>query len=169
VMPYVGIGQKQAANYSAENSNPSLFLCPSDSLAGTAYDATSYAYSAALYYTPAQVDALRLRNLIAGLNDPGPGATTVTQTTSAVAFPSGKVLLTEWYNSHDFESGGRIGYWGTLQAGLVPGADRWQGSRVYAFVDGHAKFLKARKIQPSAEDCPDPNLTPGGVGGQDVR
>jgi prepilin-type N-terminal cleavage/methylation domain-containing protein len=169
VMSYIGAGQKQGADFGAEGKNPSLFLCPADILAGSAFDATSYAYSAALYHTPEQVGAMRIRNLIASLYTPGPGAVTATQTASTVASPCAKVLLTEWYNSHDFGAGGRIGFWGTLQPGLVPGGDRWQGSRALAFVDGHVSYLKARRITPSAEDCPDIGLTPGGAGGEDVK
>ncbi len=168
VMGYIGAGQKQGDNYSSKSSSPSVFLCPADTLAGTSYDATSYAYSAALYHSPDQVNAMRLRNTIISLNDPGPGATTMSQSTTAVAQPSAKAMLTEWYNSHDFGAGGRIGFWGTLKTGLVPGDDRWQGSRVLVFADGHVKLTKVSRQKPSAEDCPDINLTPDGVLGSDL-
>ena len=168
-MPYIGAAQKEGADYSAQGRNPSVFLCPSDDLSGSAYDATSYAYSAALYHSPDQIAGMHLRNLIIAVNDPGPGALCSTQTGSSVSSPSSKVLLTEWYDSHDHGSGAAIGFWGTLQAGLVPGNDRWDGSRVYAFTDGHVAYLKARRIKPSADDCPDVNLTPEGSGGSDVE
>lgn len=169
VMPYIGAGQRQGANYSATASNPSIFLCPADTLAGAAYDATSYAYSAAFYHSPDQINSMRLRNTILSLNDPGPGAVTISQTATAVLDPARKALLTEWYNSHDFGPSGRIGFWGTLKPGLVPGDDRWQGSRVFVFADGHAKLIKASRQRPSREDCPDMNLTPDGIMGSDLK
>lgn len=169
VMAYIGAGQKQGENFSSTGSNPSIFLCPADTVAGSAYDATSYAYSAAFYHSPEQVNAMRLRHLILSLNDPGPGAATVSQTTAGVAEPARKALLAEWFNNHDFGPGGRVGFWGTLKPGLVPGDDRWQGSRVMVFADGHVRIVKASRQRPSRDDCPDINLTPDGVLGPDLR
>lgn len=169
VMAHIGAGQKQGADFSGTTSNRSLFLCPADTLAGSSYDATSYAYSAALYHSPDQINSMRVRNLIISVDDPGPGATTVGQSSAAVAFPSSKGMLTEWYNSHEFGSGGRIGFWGTLKPGLVPGDDRWQGSRIMVFADGHVKLTEVSRQKPSAEDCPDINLTPGGAMGSDLK
>jgi prepilin-type N-terminal cleavage/methylation domain-containing protein/prepilin-type processing-associated H-X9-DG protein len=169
VMPYIGAGQREGSNFAAVGSNPSIFLCPSDGLSGNAYNATSYAYSAAFYHSPGELGPMHLANLIPAVGDPGTGAVCTAQTSSAVAMPSSKVVVTEWYNSHDFGAGGPVGFWGTVGAGLAPGPDRWDGSRVYAFADGHVKYLKARLITASIDDCPDVNLTPGGIGGDDTQ
>lgn len=168
VMPYLGAAQKQKiGGFDATGSNPSILLCPSDTLSGTGFDATSYAYSACFYHTPDQIDAMHLIHLIPGL-DPGPGAICATQSEAAVADPARKVLVTEWYNNHSYESGGRIGFWGTLTGNLAPGPDRWQGGRVLVLADGHAKFFRSRQIRPSIDDCPDVSLTHDGLSGRDL-
>ena len=169
VMPYIGAGQREGAAFSAVGSDPSIFLCPSDALSGNAYNATSYAYSAAFYHSPAELAPMHLLNLIPALGDPGTGTICTAQTSSGVATPGSKVVLTEWYNSHDFGTGGPVGFWGTVGAELAPGPDRWDGSRAYSFADGHVKYLKARLITPSIDDCPDVNLTPDGIGGIDLK
>lgn len=169
LMPYLGAAQKQqAGTFDSAGGGTSILLCPSDTLSGTSYDATSYSYCACFYHRPDQIDAMRIRNMIQSVNDPGPGAACSTQTEAAVAFPSQKGLIGEWYNSHQSE-GQRIGYWGTLVSLDVPGPDRWQGARVVALADGHAKFIQARRMTPSAQDCPDIDLTPGGLNGKDLQ
>jgi prepilin-type processing-associated H-X9-DG protein len=165
-MPYLGVGQREGANFDSQGGSPQILRCPSDSGA-TAFDHTSYAFSAALYHSPASLAQLRLRNLIPGLNDPGAGALTQTQTESQMEQPSRKAVFAEWLNSHD-HSGKATGFWGTLQPGLLPGPDRWNGSRNLAFGDGHARKTKARALAPSPDDCPDINLTPGGIAGSDL-
>ncbi len=169
LMPYLAIGQAhKAGTMDAQGAASALLICPADTLSGHEYDATSYAYSAAFYYMPAQVDAMQIRNTIAGLNNPGPGAVTVTQSSSSVSTPSDKAMIFEWFNSHKYVSG-PVGPWGTLRPGLRPGEDRWDGARTNLFADLHAQLLTAAKQTPSAEDCPDANLTPGGVSGSDLR
>jgi len=172
IMPYLSIGQKQGGEFSDANKNASaLLLCPSDTQSGSDYDATSYAYSAAFFHTPEQVDALRIRHLIWQLNTPGPGALCVTRTDADVAQPSHKVLLQEWFNSHEWGRARQpVGFWGTLITTSRPGADRWEGSRVSVFADGHAAVVRASR-QPGSvwEDCPDVNRTPGGLNGSDLR
>jgi len=170
IMPYLGVGQKaKSGNFDSTNGASALLLCPSDTQSGSAYDATSYAYSAAFYHSPNQIDTMRIRNLVSSLNDAGPGAITVTQSSSSVVFPAEKVLVSEWFDSHKAVGGKPIGPWGTLKSGLAPGDDRWTGARVVVFADAHAKLLQSGQMTPSAEDCPDFNLTPDGVGGSDVR
>jgi prepilin-type N-terminal cleavage/methylation domain-containing protein len=171
VTPYLGTGQKAKSDgsFNASSGTPSILICPSDTLSGTGFDATSYGYSACFYHTPAQINAMRLGNLRQGLADPGPGQECTTQSEAAVAFPAQKVLIAEWYNSHQQDNGKRIGYWGTLAGPRTPGPDRWQGARNYALSDGHTKFLPARRIRPSADDCPDIHLTPDGVAGHDLE
>lgn len=170
VMPYLGAAQKQQTNtFDSAGGSPSILLCPSDTLSGTGFDATSYGYSACFYHTPDQINAMRLGNLRTALNDPGPGSACATQTEAAVAFPAQKVLIAEWYNSHQPGQNGRIGYWGTLLGPRTPGPDRWQGARVTALADGHAKLVRAPQIRPSADDCPDIHLTPDGLAGRDLE
>lgn len=169
IMPYLGVGQKQGANFTSVSGPSALLLCPSDTTSETSYDATSYCYSAAFYHTPAQVDALTVKNLIAAIHAPGAGATCVTQTEADVITPSKKMVVAEWFNSHDHGLGAPIGIWGTVTAALGPGADCKTGGRNAAFADGHAAFVFASRQVPNAGDnCPDMNRTPGGVSGSDL-
>jgi prepilin-type N-terminal cleavage/methylation domain-containing protein len=168
VMPYVGAGQSQAANFTAANGSPSILICPSDTISGTGFNSTSYGYSAAFYHTADQINNMHLGNLRVALNDPGAGAICTTQTEANIAFPTQKALLGEWYNSHKFEQSGRIGYWGTLTGPTTAGTDCWQGARVYILSDGHAKFLNATSIHPSADNCPDIHLTHDALSGKDM-
>jgi prepilin-type N-terminal cleavage/methylation domain-containing protein len=169
IMPYLALGQKQGAgSFDAQVGMAGILLCPSDSISGTGFNATSYGFSAAFYHTPEQINAMRLGNLRIALNDPGAGAICITQTEAAVAFPSQKIVLGEFFNSHENE-GKIVGYWGTLAGPRTPGGDRWQGARLYAFADGHVKFIRARQIHPSPDDCPDFHLTRDGIQGKDVE
>lgn len=168
IMPYLGVAQNRVGSTFDASSRSGLLLCPEDTSSGSSFDATSYAYSAA-FYLPAEISPqLTIRNLISSLNDPGLAANPVTQTSSAVQNPAGKAMITEWFNSHDTGTGKPIGFWGTLKPGLAPGDDRWQGGRNFTFADSHAKFIKATRQTPSADDCPDFNRTPGGISGTDL-
>ena len=170
VMAYLGAAQRQqTGGFNSAGGSPSIQLCPSDTLSGTGFDATSYGYSACFYHTPAQIDAMHLANLRSGLNDPGVGIDCTTQIEASLVNPAQKVLIAEWYNSHEIGPSGAIGYWGTLLGDTTPGPDRWQGARVYALADGHAKFVRATQIQPSIDDCPDIHLTRHGLSGQDLK
>lgn len=170
VMPYLGAAQRirEDGSFSSSAGNPSILLCPSDTLSGTGFDATSYGYSACFYHSPDQINAMRLGNLRLALNDPGPGLACATQTEAAVTFPTQKILIGEWYNSHKYEKSGRIGYWGTLTSPRTPGPDRWQGARLYVLADGHVKFIPARRVRPSHDDSPDFHLTVDGLAGRDL-
>jgi len=164
VMPYLGIGQKEKANFNAEGT-PSILICPSDTVSGQKFDSTSYGYSAAFYHTPEQTNQMHFGDL---LNNAG-GFLPVTQTEAAVGYPAQKALVGEWLNSHQFGSGGRVGYWGIgYVKPATPGAHRWEGGRVYALADGHAKFVQAGRIHLSADDCPDIHLTVDGIAGRDI-
>jgi prepilin-type processing-associated H-X9-DG protein len=129
---------------------PQILLCPSDAVAPATWDNTSYAYCAAFYHTPAQINAMRTVDLYAGSPPP-----CVTQTLAEVAFPSRKVLVGEWLTNH--EAGVRDGWWG------------WGGARSYLFADGHAKYVQAGAVLPAGNGFPDPNLTVNGLGGVDLR
>jgi prepilin-type N-terminal cleavage/methylation domain-containing protein len=169
IMPYLGIGQRQeSGSFDTDRNKGMILTCPSDHEAETQYDGTSYAYSAAFYHTSDQLSGMTLRNLIPGLNDPGTGAQTTSRTSTSVASPSTKGLIVEWLNSHKHD-GKAVGFWGTIQPGLLPGEDRWTGARTLLFADLHAKFTAAGQQTPSVDDCPDINLTPGGILGSDLR
>jgi prepilin-type N-terminal cleavage/methylation domain-containing protein len=166
-MPYLAIGQKQGANYSSQAGPSAILLCPSDTLSGTGYDATSYAYSACFYHTPDQINAMTIGNLRLALANPGSGTACASQSDAAIDSPARKALAAEWYTNHE-HPGAPIGFWGTMADATTPGADRWTGARVYNFADGHAAYVQAGSIRPSAQDCPDILLTQGGLTGTDL-
>ncbi len=167
VMSYLGIGQKENPDYSSKNGVPEILLCPADYISAGTYGGTSYAYSACFYHASTQINQMHLINTLPPVNDPG--FPCVTQSEAAVAYPSQKALVSEWYTNHEHPNGPPVGFWGTLTNTLAPGPDRWTGARVYVFADGHAKFLQSAQILPSADDCPDINLTSNGLSGYDVR
>jgi len=171
LMSYLAAGQKEATDgsFNKTGGTPSILLCPSDSISAATFDGTSYGYSTCFYHTPAVVASLTIANLIPAVANPGAGAVCVTQIESALNNPATKALVGEYYNSHSFAGSTPIGYWGTLTASLGPGPDRWTGGRNYVFADCHAKFTFAGSMTPSAYDCPDMQLTPGGIGGSDLR
>lgn len=170
IMPYLGIGQKRGPNFTALSGVPAILVCPSDTKSGASFDSTSYGYSACFYHTPAQINGMRFPNLRIPVNDPGTGAVCTTQTEAAVAYPSRKALVAEFYNSHMSEAGGVTGYWGSAAStATAPGPERWEGARVYVMADGHCKFIKARQIRPDRDDCPNIHLTLNGLEGYDIN
>lgn len=170
IMPYLSIGQKQGPNFTALSGIPAILICPSDTKSGTGFDSTSYGYSACFYHTAAQINGMNFPNLRIPYADAGTGAVCTTQTEAAVAYPSRKALVAEFYNSHFYESGGVTGYWGSAASmATAPGPERWEGARVYAFADGHVKFIKARQILPDRDDCPNIHLTVNGLDGYDIK
>ncbi len=172
LMPYIGIGQRQTAGggFVSAGGSPAILLCPSDTLSGGSFDATSYNYSAAFYHSPEELAGLTIPNLISAFGSPGTGQTCTTQRQASVAYPSAKVMCSEWYNSHDHTGAAKVvGMWGTWAAATGPGPDRWSGGRSALFADAHAKFTPVRRIQPSSDDCPDTNRTAGGLNGADIR
>ena len=171
LMPYIGIGQRQTAGaYTSTGGSPAILLCPSDTASGGSFDATSYNYSAAFYHSPEELAGLRITNLISAYKTPGTGLTCATQRQANVSFPATKIMSTEWYNSHNYKGASKpVGLWGSWTAASGPGSDRWSGGRVLLFADAHAKFTPVRRVQPSPEDCPDSNLTAGGLNGADIQ
>lgn len=167
IMSYLDIGQKRKpGSFSAESGVPSVLVCPSDTVSGTSFDNTSYDYSAAFYHSPQQISGMHFGDLF----DTVAQLPTYSQSDADVMYPSQKILIGEWLNNHNYGASGRIGYWGSnFQFPSTPGTDRWEGGRVYAFADGHAKFIMASNIIPSLDNCPDINLTPDGVAGKDVH
>jgi prepilin-type N-terminal cleavage/methylation domain-containing protein/prepilin-type processing-associated H-X9-DG protein len=127
-----------------------VLVCPSDETARGQWDATTYAYSAAFYYTPEQI-----RLMTAPLAVLSPPGRPVSQSQAAVQFPAQKVLVGEWLSNH--ESPRSAAWW------------EWNGAHNYLFVDGHVRFLPVGRIRPATNGLPDVNLTVGGVGGKDVE
>ena len=169
VMPYLTIGQKKnAVDFgSVGGANTAAFLrCPSDPATG--FDATSYAYSAAFYYGADQLTQISKANrdpdLYHGTSatvPPGFPLIVTPQTLAQVQFPAQKVLVGEWDDNHDgLHAPG--GWWTT----------NLTSARDYLFADSHVKYLRASALtagQTYPDGFPDPNVTPGGIGGQDIR
>jgi prepilin-type N-terminal cleavage/methylation domain-containing protein/prepilin-type processing-associated H-X9-DG protein len=156
IMPYLGIGQTQAANSENASGGPNsaaILHCPSDPAPG--YDNTSYAYSAAFYYTPAQ-DA-QITNVSDLYLSVPPGIAPSPQGLGEVNTPAQKVLTGEWTDNHDGQSA-QYTWWSTHNA--------W---REYLFADGHVQYLPSSRMAVGADSLPDPNVTPGGIGGSDVK
>jgi len=125
----------------------SILRCPADPIPGDVYDGTSYAYSAAFYHTPGQINAMTLPQLY--------DATAVsfaTVKTNAVVFPTKKALVGDWLTHTDEKA-----TWWT-----------WGGSRNYLFADGHVVYVSASKVHPAVDSYPDINLTRDGVEGKDI-
>ena len=131
------------------SSTPQILLCPSDNTSPTKYDGTSYGYCAAFYHTPGQLAVMTTDDLWKVDR-----FACVTQRLEWVAYPAQKVLVAEWLSSHEREA---AGWWD------------WRGARNYLFVDGHARYLRARQLRRAGDGYPDPNLTAGGLGGRDVE
>lgn len=178
IMPYLGIAKVSASESSGDrfksaNGASNLLVCPDD-VAANGFDYTSYAYSAAFYEADESLAAMSsIQNLIQAFSNPGTLTLPVTRTDADVVYPSQKVMISEWTNNHDFSGSKPIGMWGTIVAPFdTPGPDCYSGGRVVLFADQHAKFVKAgrfvRKSNPNL-DAPDPNLTPGGLGGIDIQ
>ncbi len=139
-----------------------VLLCPSDERAVLVWERTSYAYSAAFFHTPAQINGLApiLRGsscanwsaIVAALRYLPP----VAQNEAQVLHPAQKALCAEWLSNHEKFSGD-CGFWS------------WDGSANYLFADGHVKFLRRRQISPAVNDLPDINLTYDGIAGKDVN
>lgn len=130
-----------------------VLLCPSDTKASESFDGTSYSYSMCFYVAPNDIDAMT--SFADTVKSTSPICTS--QGESAVLFPSQKVLVTEWTSNHESP---HVGWNDTRTA--------WEGSRNYLFADGHAKYLKSRRINPGNDGLPDVNLTHNGIAGRDV-
>jgi prepilin-type processing-associated H-X9-DG protein len=125
-----------------------ILICPSDATAPNKWDCTSYAYCAAFYHTPEQINAMSKEDLYQLDRFP-----CITQAEVNVEYPDKKVLAGEWLSNHDLVA---VGWWD------------WRGSRSYLFADGHVKYLPARRLFAAVDGLPDPNLTVDGVAGKDV-
>ena len=133
---------------------PNVLLCPSDPDAEQLYDSTSYAYSMSFYVAPEDLSELKSF----GSTVTAPGPTCTTQKECAVAYPSAKVLITEWTSNHEKPN-----------VGWNDPSTAWTGGRNCLFADGHARYLKSMQIQPASDGLPDVNLTVGGIEGKDLE
>lgn len=170
IMPYLAIALKQDGSPLKANGASALLYCPSDGTK-TTFDSTSYAYAAAFYRPYSVLKTLNLQQLNSGTGCVATPDACTTYTSTNVAFPSSKVLIFEWVNAHKNE-GKPAGPWGNgnyTVPGWVAGADRKVGSRNVEFADGHVKFTAANQMTLSHLDTPDPNVTPEGIEGTDLK
>jgi prepilin-type N-terminal cleavage/methylation domain-containing protein len=171
LMPYMALAMKQNGSALRATSSSALLYCPSDT-SKTIFDDTSYAYAATFYRPYEVLRTLNLQQINSALGCTGVNVNTcVTYSGGVVQSPSTKVLLFEWVNAHRYE-GRPAGPWGNGNysvPGWQTGADRWQGSRNLEFADGHVKFIAARAMVASHLDTPDPNVTPEGLAGSDLK
>jgi prepilin-type N-terminal cleavage/methylation domain-containing protein/prepilin-type processing-associated H-X9-DG protein len=172
LMPYLALAMKQnGAKKDETTSSSPLLYCPSDSTK-QGFNDTSYSYAATFYRPYEVLKTLTLQQINTSLGCTGVNANTcVTYTGGNVEQPAAKVILFEWINAHKYE-GKPAGPWGNgnyTVPGWQVGADRWTGARNVAFTDGHVKFVNARAMVASHLDTPDPNVTPDGLAGSDLR
>ena len=165
LMPYLALGMKQKGSALTASGASALLACPSDE-SRKRFDETSFAYVSSLYRPYDTLRTLGLRDLVFNL----PCSDCRTVTTTGVNEPARKAMFLEWVNAHRF-SVRPTGPWGTTSSALgwAPGPERHDGARNVAFVDAHAKWTVARAMTLSHLDTPDPNLTPGGAEGSDLK
>lgn len=155
IMPYLGIGQVQVpGTVNATTSDAKILTCPSDPEAKN-YNGTSYAYSAAFFYSTADLAAV---THAAPWAIPG---TPSAQTMSRVATPAQKVLCGEWGDNHDGQKSEANGWWTDPKV-----IDTWHN---FVFADGHVRYQDAGLMNLGYDGYPDPNDTVGGLAGSDVK
>jgi prepilin-type N-terminal cleavage/methylation domain-containing protein/prepilin-type processing-associated H-X9-DG protein len=153
IKPYLAYGRQQAGGpLTSSGTDRNVLWCPSD--AATAFDQTSYAYSRCFFQSPQDIQAIAA-NASPYAAFLALGYPPVTQCDAAVAFPSQKVMVMEWTSNHESPRGADI---------TSP-----LGSHNQLFADGHVKFVQQTRMLPAYNGRPDPGLTVGGLGGQDVR
>ncbi len=143
VNPYLG--------NSINEKNPSILFCPEDRVSKETYESTSYSYSMSFYHSPEQIDSMSstkdaYENLLPS----------VTQKTTNVKIPSGKIMFGEWLSNHESIDNDK-GWW------------CWQGKRNFLFVDGQIRILEASQILAARDNFPDANLTINGIKGRDIK
>lgn len=156
---------------SSGSAKRSILACPCDPTPPGIYAGTSYAYSAAFYMTPEQVNAVadgnQVRAKYAATNPKLPCASVKS---SAVRFPTKKALVAEYWTLHSENI--KVGWYDDP---AETGNDPWSGARNYLFADGHVLYVPTARIHaadsPAASRprlLPDINLTRDGVAGKDI-
>ena len=176
LMDYMALALRQNGSVNKATGSSPLLYCPSDESRHGLYDETSYAY-AATFYSPYEylktLDLKRLNDSVTPKVRCEPPVC-VAYTSSDVATPSTKALVYEWMNVHR-PDGALTGPWGwplgysATVSGWNPGPYATRGWRNLAFADGHAKFRAASSMTLSHLGTPDPNLTPDGIAGTDLK
>lgn len=156
IKKYVGFyasydGSKDAGQITGQSNN--VLACPSDPTEVSQYDKTSYAYSAAFYHTPDQVNSITDYRQLCLTSFSSPDCAVVYS--SVVKWPSKKVLVAEWQAYHSSEPNATL--WS------------WQGERNYLFADGHVKFLSSSGVNCANDGFPDINVTKDGAAGRDIK
>jgi len=168
LQPYVpgGTSRRTAPDgtVTTEFKDPGIYLCPSDPRSVDQFASTSYAYSMTFYHSAEQIDSIaelepnpaaRTLYNFRG-DDPAFVLETIPQTSRNVRYPSKKILIGEWFANH---------------AAFQPD-EGWfgeGGKRLFLFADGHVEYLNDEDLLPALDGLPNPNLTKGGIAGQDIR
>ena len=168
IMPYLGVAQKsQASSQYDSDSSSAMLYCPSD-ISRSAFNDTSYSYVSSLYRPPSFLASVTSLFQLAG-DTPCPVGTCQSISYTQVTFPASKVMVFEWVNAHNYGKTGPVGPWGK-NAGFSMGPGFLEGRRNLTFVDGHSKSFAATQmtVNPNFGSA-DPNLTPGGCDGSDLK
>jgi prepilin-type N-terminal cleavage/methylation domain-containing protein len=167
IMPYLAIAQQRTnpGGYDS-NSSSALLYCPSDPTRRNFND-TSYSYVSSLYRPATFLESVTSLAQLAG-DGQCPAGTCESISSTAVQFVAQKVMVFEWVNAHKYGPSGPVGPWGR-NTGFTAGPGAFEGQRNLLFVDTHAKFTNASQMTVNHLNLPDPNLTPGGAMGSDLK
>jgi prepilin-type N-terminal cleavage/methylation domain-containing protein len=167
IMPYLAIAQQRttATGYDATNSS-GLLYCPSDNSRKNFND-TSYSYVSSLFRPWTFLQSVTSLAQLAG-DGICPAGTCTSISATSVTFPAQKVMVFEWVNSHKYGPAGPVGPWGK-NVGFTVGPGVFEGQRNLLFTDTHAKFTNASQMTVSHLNIADPNLTPEGAQGSDLK
>lgn len=168
IMPYLGIAQKNRATSQYDtDSTSALLYCPSDA-SRSSFNDTSYSYVSSLYRPPAFLASVTSLGQLAG-DVACPVGTCESVSFTQVSQPAVKVMTFEWVNAHNFGNTGPVGPWGK-NIGFAIGPGLLEGRRNLTFVDGHSKSFAAAQMTVNTNfGSADPNLTPGGYDGSDLK
>jgi len=133
-----------------DKDNPSVLWCPADLADENKYESTSYAYSMCFYHSAEQIDAMNSKSDTYSDFQPS-----IAQKSASIPRAFQKILIGEWTSNH-FPIDEDAGWW------------CWEGRRNYLFADGSIQYLAARQVREARDDFPDPNLTVGGIRGNDI-
>lgn len=167
LMPYLGIALKSTTPGGYDMTAISgLLYCPSDPTKQS-FDYTSYSYVSSLYRPWSYLQTVNNLFQLAGDGQCPPGTCGSVPSTE-VQYQTSKIMVYEWVNSHKKGPTGPVGPWGK-GAPFTVGVGQFEGSRNVCFVDTHAKHISASAMTVTHMNCPDPNLTPEGAAGTDLK